>query len=206
MTRTTAALDEARQEPPTSNRSSPPVPDPGVLTGAMISGIFGIGWTQWGASGLPPDLSAVVRVVGIVIGAVIVARSIRLRRSGPAGFGSMVRSRAYRLVVVLEVVALLAGAAILSAAGESRYVAAWVAAAVGVHFLAFGRFFAVSFYWLGATLIVGGIAGAVVGLGGGGKAGIEATSGLVAAVSLLAAGGWRVLGARVARVPSLPSR
>lgn len=118
----------------------------------------------------------------------------------------MVRSRAYRLVVVLEVVALLAAGVILSAAGESRYLAAWVAAAVGVHFLAFGRFFAVSFYWLGAGLLVGGVAGAMVGLGGGGKAGIEAVSGLVAAVSLLAAGGWRAFGPRGARAPSLPSR
>lgn len=205
MTRTTAAPDEASQEPPASNRSSAPVPDPGVLTGAMISGIFGIARTQWGASGLPAALSAVVRIVGIVAGVVIVARSARLRRSAPAGFGSMVGSRAYRFVVVLEVVALLAGAAILSAAGESRYVAAWVTAAVGAHFLAFGRFFAVSFYWLGASLLVGGVAGAVVGLSGGGKPGIEATSGLVAAASLLAAGGWRVLGARGGRGPSLRS-
>jgi len=46
---------------------------------------------------------------------------------------------------------------------------------------------------LGAALLVGGLAGTLVGLSGGGPRGVEVTSGLIAAVSLLTAGGWKVL-------------
>jgi hypothetical protein len=65
-----------------------------------------------------------------------------------------------------------------------------------VRFLAFGRLFFEGFYWLWAALMVAGIAGTVVGLAGGGLAGIEATTGLIAVASLFAAGGSTVARAR----------
>ncbi len=169
----------------------------------MIEGLFGIAWTEWGAAGLSGGISGTIQVVGIVVGAVIVARSARLRRSAPAGSESMFRSRRYRFVVVLEVAGLVAGAVILHAMGDSEYAPAWSATVIGVHFLAFGRFFYAKFYWLGAAMLVGAVVGALVGLGGGGNAGIEAASGLIAATSLFAAGGWSLFGART---PDLPSR
>lgn len=136
-----------------------------------------------------------VRVVGIVLGVAIMARSARLRRSAGAGAGagSMIGSRAYLAVVALEVVALVAGALVLGSLGEGAYVPACYAAVVGAPFLAFGHFFHASFYWLGAALLVGGLAATLVGLSGGGQRGVEVTSGLIAAASLLTAGGWKVL-------------
>lgn len=168
--------------------------DRGVLTGAVISGIFGIGWAEWGASGLSGNPSKAVRIVGIVIGAIIVARSAQRRRSAPSRSESMFAARGYRLVVVGEVVAIAVGAAILSATGHSGYVCAWVAAVVGVHFLAFGHLFDPFFGWLGAALIIAALAGTAIGVAaGGGTDGVEATTGLIAATSLFAAAGWRLL-------------
>jgi hypothetical protein len=109
----------------------------------------------------------------------------------------MFSSRAFRLVVALEVAALFGGAFLLGAAGHREYVIAWYAAVVGIHFLAFGRLFWVGYSWLGTALIVAGIAGVVVGFTGGGSGGIEATSGLIAAASLfVAGGGWTIVRAR----------
>jgi hypothetical protein len=173
------------------------VPDRGALTGAMISGVFGLAWTEWGASGISEAVSVAIRVVGIVVGLVILFRAARLRRSAREnGSGSMFSSPTYRRIVILEVVALFGGAALLGAIGHHEYVIAWFATVVGAHFLAFGRLFFAGFYWLGTALIAAGIAGAIVGLAGGGLAGIEATSGLIAAASLFAAGGSTVARAR----------
>ncbi len=174
--------------------------DRGALTGAIISGIFGIGWAEWGASGLSGNPSKAVRIVGIVFGVIIIARSARLRRSAPSRSESMFASRGYRLVVVGEVVAIAVGAAILSATGHSGYVCAWVAAVVGVHFLAFAHLFDPFFGWLGGALIIASVAGTAVGVAaGGGTDRVEATTGLIAAASLFAAAGWRLLsGARPA--------
>jgi hypothetical protein len=163
----------------------------------MISGMFGLAWTEWGASGISGAVSWAIRVAGIVVGLVIFFWSARLRRSvRENGSGSMISSPSYRRVVVLQVVALSGGAALLGATGRQAYVIAWFATVVGGHFLAFGRLFFAGFYWLGAALIAAGIAGAIVGLAGGGLGGIEATSGLIAAASLFAAGGSTVARAR----------
>lgn len=136
------------------------VPDRGALVGAMISGMFGLAWTQWGAAGVSGAASGAVRVAGIVIGLVIFFLSARLRRStlrdsGSASStaprersGSMFSSPAYRLVVALEVVALLGGALLLGAIGHREYIIAWFATVVGIHFLAFGRLFWAGFYGL----------------------------------------------------------
>ncbi len=177
-------------------------PDRGALTGAMIAGVFGIAWTQWGASGLSGSASATVRVVGSVVGVVIVARSGRLRRSSPPRSESLFGSPAYWLVLVAELVALIVGAVILGTTGHSEYVSAWFATVVGVHFAAFGHFFQGFFYWLGAAFLVAGIAGALVGVTGGGRDAIEATAGLISAASLFAVGGWSLL---KTRPPGLPN-
>ena len=173
------------------------ISDRGALTGAMISGVFGLAWTEWGASGISGAVSAAIRVVGIVVGLVILFWSARLRRTvRDNGSGSMFSSPSYRCIAIAEVVALVGGAALLGAIGRHEYVIAWFAAVVGLHFLAFGRLFFAEFYWLGTALIAAGIAGTAVGLAGGGLEGIEATTGLIAAASLFAAGGSTVMRAR----------
>lgn len=84
------------------------------------------------------------------------------------------------------------GARLLVATAHPEYLVAWVAPVVGVHFVAFGRLFLTGFYWLGAALITAGVAGVLVGIAGGGPAGIKVMSGLMAAASLFTAGCWSI--------------
>ncbi len=164
----------------------------------MVLGVVGVAWTLWGASGVSGAASGAIRSAGIVIGLVIVFLSARLRRSSPhqTGSGSMFSSPAYRLITALEVLALLGGNVLLNATGNREYIPICVATIVGIHFLAFGRLFATRFYWLGTALIAAASAGAIVGFTAGGSGAIEATSGLIAAASLFAAGGSAILRAR----------
>jgi hypothetical protein len=43
--------------------------------------VFGLAWTEWGASRISGAVSAAIRVVGIVVGLVILLWSARLRRT-----------------------------------------------------------------------------------------------------------------------------
>jgi hypothetical protein len=173
------------------------IPDRGALTGAMISGAFGVAWTEWAASGISGTVSTTIRVVGVAVGLVILFWSARLRQSvGESESAFMFSSPSYRRIVVSEVLALFGGAALLGATGHRDYVIAWFAAVVGIHFLAFGRLFFAGFYWLGVGLIIAGITGTVVGLSGGGSGGIDMTTGLIAAASLFVAGGSTIARAR----------
>lgn len=168
----------------------------GALVGAMISGGFGLAWSVWGASGLSGAASAVVRTAGIVIGLLIILWCAHMWRSAPAGgsgSGTMFSSGAYRLIVALEVLALICGNVLLGLIGHREYVIAWVATVVGVHFLGFGWQFWAGFYGLGAALITAGIVGTIVGLGGGSAGAIKGTAGLIAAASLFVAGGVTIV-------------
>jgi hypothetical protein len=176
----------------------------GALVGAAISDIVGAGWTAWGASGLSGSASATVQAIGIAVGLLLFLWTVQLCRLAPREHGSqsMFASKAYRRVVAVEVVALIAGNAALVSLGAREYIIAWVAAVVGAHFLAFGRLFWPGFYWLGAALIAAAIAGVAVGLTGGGSDDIKATSGLIAAASLFVAGGRTAVRARMAARPA----
>jgi len=165
------------------------VSDPEALTGAMIAGGFGIAWTFWGASGLTGAAAAAVRAGGVAIGVLILVGSALLQRparrnrqAGPGGApGSLFASPGYQRVVIGEVIALFGGGALLGGTGHSEYTVAWFACVVGAHFLFFGRLFWHGFYWLGAALLAAGVAGAIVGVTGGGPAAIRAVSALLAA-------------------------
>src|SRR4051794_4372511 len=170
----------------------------------MIAGGFGIAWTVWGASGLTGGAAVIVRIGGIVVGALIlVAGALQVRRARrgereagpPHGSGSIFSSSSFRLVTAVEVIALIAGGALLGAVGQSADTIARVAAAVGGHLFVFGGLFWTGFYWLGAAMLAAGIAGAIVGVAGASSGAIRAVSGLISAASLFAAGGWAVLGA-----------
>ena len=174
----------------------------------MIAGAFGVAWAQWGASGLSGGLAGVVVVAGILVGLVIFGWSAVLgwspgsaRSPAPSAQRprSMFTSRRYLQVVVLEVAAIAGGNAVLNVSGHGDYVISWIAAVVGVHFVAFGRMYWSGFYWLGAALIAAAAAGTIAGLAGGGVDGITATSGLITAASLFGAGGWTVGRAQAAR-------
>ena len=164
-----------------------------ALTGIIISGAFGLAWALWGASGLSGGASVAVRIVGVILGVILISRSARLRRSTPAATRSVFATPSYRRVVAVEVIALVAGTVTLGATGNKNYISPWVAAVVGVHFLPFGRLFSPIYYPLAAMVILAALAGTVVGLAGGGLHAIEATTGLIAAASMLAAGGTRLV-------------
>lgn len=163
-----------------------------ALIGSIISAGFGIGWVEWGTLNLGGKASTAIRVVGVVIGVVLIVRSIRFRRRqraaqranpGPAE-PSMFASRGYRLVVAAEVVGLVAGYLLLGALGQATYQIVWFALVVGVHFIGFGRLFAFRFYFVGAALIVAALAGLIVGLAGGGITLVQAVTGFAAGLTL----------------------
>lgn len=166
-----------------------------ALVGVVIAAGFGIAWTFWAASGLAGGAAVAVRVAGVVLGLLVVTGALRRRRTmrwaaaaPQRTSGSMFGSRGYRVSVGVEVVALFGGNAVLGAAGHGGYVAAWTALVVGVHFVGFGRLFTPMFYWLGAALLLAAFAGAAAGAATGSIRAVEATTGLIAALSLFLAG------------------
>jgi hypothetical protein len=139
------------------------------------------GRLAWGASGLTGEPAVAVRVIGFVIGVLILLGSALLQRrarragaAGQAGSRSVFASTGYRLVGAGEVIALVGGGVLLRTTGHSEYTVAWYACVVGVHFVVFGRLFWAGFYWLGTALVAAGFAGAVVGFAGGGSGAIRA--------------------------------
>lgn len=171
----------------------------GALVGATVSGGFGLAWSVWGASGLSGAASTVARIAGIVVGMLIILWCAYLWRHAPAGEaapGTMFSSRPYRLIVVLEVFALIGGNLLLGVIGHREYIILWVATVVGVHFLGFGWQFWDGFYWLGAALIAAGIVGLIVALAGASAGAIQATAGLLAAASLFITSASTIAGVR----------
>lgn len=142
-----------------------------------------------GGVGALAGVAIVVGVIGIELGLLIILPTVRARRSAPAADGSpsMFSSRPYRLLVVGEVIAIVVGAIVLGRTGEHQYIPAWVAVVV-VHFLGFGRFFWVGFYVLGGALVAAGVIGSIVGLSGHSSGSVAATTGIIGAVTLFAAG------------------
>jgi hypothetical protein len=174
-----------------------------ALIGVAIAGGFGIGWALWAASGLTGSTALIVRIVGVTLGAIIVVGAMVNRGSDApydsasnGGAGSMFRSRGYLLWVVAELMALVAGNVVLGSTGQSNYVAAWTAFVVGVHFLGFGRLFVAMFYWVGGAFVLAAIVGAATGAASGSRHAAEASTGLIAAVTLFAAGAWGLLAYR----------
>jgi hypothetical protein len=173
-----------------------------ALVGAGIAGFFGGLWAVWGAGGLDGAARVALVVVGVVLGlGVTVSALVLAARARPhvGGDGSMFASRAYRLIVVAEVVAIVVGNVLLGRAGLGAYVIAWTAFVVGVHFLAFGRAFDRVFTAIGALMVVAAVVGAVVGVVGGGDDAVLLITGLASAVVLLSAGARTVVGALRAR-------
>jgi hypothetical protein len=176
-----------------------------ALVGAAIAGAFGGLWAIWGGTGLDGPAQVVVHALGLVLGlAVAVSAGVLAARARPGsggdqGDGSMFASRAYRVIVVIEVVAIVVGNVLLARAGLEAYVIAWTAFVVGVHFLAFGRAFDRVFAVIGALMVLGAVAGVVVGVLGAGEGAILLVTGLVSAVVLLGAGARTVIGGLGAR-------
>ncbi|MDQ2729701.1 MAG: hypothetical protein M3Y91_17975 [Actinomycetota bacterium] len=154
-----------------------------------MAGIAGAAWAVWASTGLGGPAAVGVAVAGVIVGAAITARALRLRRSADQDGPSAFRSTWYRLTVLVEVAAIAAGASLLNSDHSAvGYVAPWVAAVVGGHFLVFGRVIARRFYLIGTLLLAGAAGGAVAVAAGADVDAGRATAALVAAVVLLGSG------------------
>ena len=138
--------------------------DVGDLIGAVAGTLFVV--LNAGLLGAAGHLA--VSVLAVVAAVVIVVAWARSRR-GTGSAGGMPMTRSYRVIVTAEVLALVVGVAVLGRTAPQLTVP-WVVLVVGVHFLAFarwwpvaGRFFAV----LGSAMVVLALAGGVVGILGG---------------------------------------
>lgn len=171
----------------------------------IVGAVFGVAWVFWGSGALPAPVPFVLRAAALVLGAALLVRAATLLRSAPPGAGSgahsMLASRPYRLIVLLEVVALVAGNALLRAAGVERYVICWTAFVVGVHFLGFGRVFQRRFLVVGTVIVLIGLAGVAVGLAGGPPVAIAAVTGLGCGAYFLLGPATTLLPRRVGSAP-----
>lgn len=141
-------------------------PDLGV--GHLVGAFFGALFVVLNAGLLGTVGHVVAAVVAIAAVAVVILAYLRVRRStGSTGMFEMTRS--YRVVVGVEVVALVVGIAVLGRFAPQLNVP-WIVLVVGLHFLAFARWWpdgAGVFAVLGAAMVVLALAGGVVGVLGG---------------------------------------
>lgn len=138
--------------------------DVGDLIGAVAGTLFVV--LNAGLLGATGHL--VVSVLAVAAAVVIVVAWARGRR-GTGSAGGMPMTRSYRVIVTVEVVALVVGVAVLGRTAPQLTVP-WVVLVVGAHFLAFARWWPVAprvFAVLGAAMVVLAVAGGVVGIVGG---------------------------------------
>lgn len=156
----------------------------GHLVGAFFGALFVV--LNAGLLGTVGHVVAAVLAVAAVV--VVVLAYLRARRStGSAGMFEMTRS--YRVIVGIEIVALVVGIAVLGRVAPQLNVP-WIVLVVGLHFLAFARWWPDGggpFRVLGAVMVVLAVAGAVVGiLGGPGSAPVaQFVSGFLTGVVML---------------------
>jgi hypothetical protein len=161
----------------------------GAAIGVLVGAIGGLVYLLAGGGTVGPPVGTAFQVLGVVafLGLVVV-----LVRSRPGGGGDRPPpfGRTYRLVVLGEVVAIVAGIAVLNPLGLNLAVLPWVTLVVGVHFVVLGRVWrAPSLAVVGAAVAVVGAVGFVVALTGASAAVIAAVTALPAGVLLLG-GSW----------------
>lgn len=138
---------------------------------ALIEGGFAVMWFGWAGARAPAWLVPPL-IAGAVLAGVIAVLGVLLAWRGHSASSPMadpaVRRR-YNLVVLVEFAVIFAGSALLGRLGAEEYVAAWVAAVVGLHFVPLGRAFGEPLLQLSGVLITAvAIAAAVLtALGGG---------------------------------------
>jgi hypothetical protein len=134
---------------------------------ATIEGLLASMWFAWARADAPSSAQLVLEVGGVV-GVLVAAAGLAVAasRDGPVApsWDAEVRRR-YNRIVVAEVVPLGAGAAVLAAVGLEPWIAVWLCAGVGLHFLPASRAFATPFLALVGVAIIGAaVAALAVGL------------------------------------------
>jgi hypothetical protein len=142
---------------------------------ALFLGFFGACWFGWGGSAAPSGLEPWLNVGGVVAllvalgGAIVAFRD----RAAPAALDDRDARRRYTVTVVIEFGLALAGGIVLGAVGLGSFIAAWVAAIVGVHFFPLARILRDRLLVpLGVTLLAVALAALVTDL----KTGVEAST------------------------------
>jgi hypothetical protein len=134
---------------------------------AVILGFFGSAWFGWAHAGVASAGGVWLDVGSALSAAVAVAALVTAFRV--PGQRAAVRERAdgrrYGIVVGIESALIVAGAAGLGSSGHQRWIAVWVLAVVGAHFIPLAPpLHNRALYLLGALVCAAAVAALVVGL------------------------------------------
>lgn len=115
-------------------------PRDGSMT-ALSLGFFAAAWFNWAAAGSPANWSALLGAASFgglvlaVLGGIFAWRA----RGGPSSMRDPAAGRRFVVVVAITYGAIGLGAVALGIAGQSAYIAPWVALIVGAHFWPLAR-------------------------------------------------------------------
>jgi hypothetical protein len=121
----------------------------------VIEGFFGAMWFGW-AQNEPPDWLVPVLVVGTVLCVALAVGGAVVAWRSPDDSSPMADPRVrrqYGITVGIEFAVIFVGAALLGALDGQQYIAAWIAAVVGIHFVPLGRFFGERLLQISGVLI-----------------------------------------------------
>ena len=134
----------------------------GVASGLLFLALFGTVWAWVGASGMQGWGYPWLRVATAIVGIILLAGGIRLlRASRPLSdetVGSEVErvqplGRQFRIVLTIEVVAIVAAVAVCNLTGYPDLIVPIVALIVGVHFFPLAALFHVRAYYVTGVLL-----------------------------------------------------
>ncbi|MGO2037137.1 MAG: hypothetical protein ACTH2U_11715 [Brevibacterium sp.] len=179
----------------------------GAEIGALIGGAFGLLFLIINSSSFSSLGRTLVMATGIIafgtIAVVAVRSLLRLRAERRQTMSAEDREpgrrreppfgRAYWTIVLIEAIALFAGARVLSSLGHPELGVAWVAFVVGTHFYALGYVFKLNrFHVLATVVTLCGIAGFIAFFASI-PAFIPIFSGVISGFVLLAFGLWALV-------------
>jgi hypothetical protein len=177
----------------------------GERLGITVGTAFGLVFVLVNAGPLPAAVATVLRVAAVVA---FVGVQLALRRPADAAPAAEparpMYGRGYRLVVVVEVVALFGGLQVVARVLDAPEAGvAWVATVVGLHFVALAVVWQQSsLHLLGGALTVCGVAGLALSVTGSSQAAVSTVGGVLPGVVLLVGGAWAATAGRRSRVPS----
>ncbi len=138
----------------------------GLMTGSLIALSFGTVFVMVNSGGLPSPWPIVIRVIAVVTAVALLIAVLRVRglaieeRPGEVvGFAD----QRYWYAVAGEVIALVVGLYLINQVFDAPEVGiAWVAVVVGLHFVPLAWAWRMPmYYWLGAAMVLLGVAGFV---------------------------------------------
>ncbi|MEV6973100.1 hypothetical protein [Kitasatospora sp. NPDC093806] len=176
-------------------------------TARLIGAIFGLAFIMVNAAALPTAVGIPLRVLAILAFLrlfTMLRRSRTAQAAATATARPSVFGRGYRLVVVAEVAAGVAGLFVLSHVLHTPQAAVgWIALVVGVHFFGLAAVWRMpSVNRLAAAMSVCGAVGLALAFADAPRAAIAAVAGIVPGVLLLASVWWAL---REAAAPERPA-